>query len=111
MSKSKYQFTEDMNEISGFGGGYEAGCRAMIVAGMEWFDLNPTATPKYKGYKEVFGICMEDNTDAKALSAAMIKACHDCTGAMHHCCVMHVFKAREMGWGAYCTESRKRRAA
>ena len=31
----KYQYTDDMGEISGFGEGYEATCRAMVVAGLE----------------------------------------------------------------------------
>ena len=34
---SKYQYTDDMAEISGFGGGYESTCRAMVAAGLRQF--------------------------------------------------------------------------
>ena len=43
---SKYVYTDNMSEISGFGGGYEAACRAMVVAGLEHLDANPQADRK-----------------------------------------------------------------
>lgn len=33
----RISFTEDMNEVTGFGGFYERCCRAAIVAGTEWW--------------------------------------------------------------------------
>ena len=34
-----------MDEVSGFGGKYEATVRSMIRAGLEWWDAHPTARP------------------------------------------------------------------
>jgi hypothetical protein len=39
----RWTFDEGMREISGFGGGYEASCRAMLKAGGEWADAHPDA--------------------------------------------------------------------
>jgi hypothetical protein len=110
----KYVFTDDMREISGFGGGYEAACRAMVVAGLEWFDAHPAAKPEFHGFKGVYGILAEDNDDAKALSKAMVAAAEPlggATGAMHQATVAHALKIREMGWDWYVVEMRKMRAA
>lgn len=109
---SKYQFTADMAEISGFGGGYEQTCRNMVTAGLDWWDAHPEADPEYHGYKEVFGVLTEDNADAKALSEAVVAAAnHDCTGAMHQGSIAHVFAARRFGWETYCAEMRRRKRA
>jgi len=40
---SKYKYTDDMGEISGFGGGYEQTCRNMVIAGIESFESSPEA--------------------------------------------------------------------
>ncbi|KKK72152.1 hypothetical protein LCGC14_2906720, partial [marine sediment metagenome] len=29
------EYTDDMSELSGFGGGYEANCRAMVLGGLK----------------------------------------------------------------------------
>jgi len=108
---SKYIYTDDMDEISGFGGGYEKACRDMVVAGLKWLDAHPTAEPKFHGYKDVYGICMEDNQDAKDLSSAMVKAADDCTGAMHQATVSRVLWIRRNGWDKYVAECRKQEAA
>lgn len=105
---SKYQFVENMAEISGFGGGYEQGCRDMVVAGLEWLDERPGADPQFHGYKNVYGIIMEDNQDAKDLTAAMIAVCDGCTGAMHQATVSHVLWIRKHGWEKYVQDSVKR---
>jgi hypothetical protein len=106
---SKYKWTDDMREISGFGGGYEATCRAMVTAGLEWFDSHPQADPRFHGYQNITGIIIDDNNDAKELSAAMTDKSitnGDCTGAMHQFSMMHVFRIRKIGWERYCKESR-----
>lgn len=104
---SKYVFTDEMAEISGFGGNYEAACRRMIVAGLEWLDSHPEADPKFHGYKDVFGILTEDNDDAKALSNAITKDEPDITGAMHQAAIQHIIwikknnKEGKSGWERY----------
>jgi hypothetical protein len=65
MQAEPRQFTDDMREISGFGGGYEQQCRAMVLAGLDWLDAHPDADPKFHGYSGVYGIATEDNDDAK----------------------------------------------
>ena len=108
---SKYVYTDDMSEISGFGGGYESACRAMVVAGLEHLDANPHADPQFHGYQGIYGSITEDNADAKALSEAVVKAANgDCTGAMHQAAISHVLWIRENGWDRYCAESRERQA-
>lgn len=105
---SRYLFTDDMSEISGFGGGYEQTCRNMVAAGMEWFDANPEAAPRFKGNESIYGVILEDNEDAKALSAAVVGAADgDCTGAMHQAVISHCFYARKNGWEKYCEAMRE----
>lgn len=109
----RYEWTADMREISGFGGGYEAACRAMVVAGLEWWDAHPKADPKFRSYRNVTGICTEDNDDASALSAAMVAVTQSeggCTGAMHQYAVAHVIEARRMGWDVYAAKLRELKA-
>ncbi len=100
----KYNFTPEMGEISGFGGGYEDTCRSMLNAGLEWFDEHPEADPQFHGFKNVFGIVIEDNEDAKALSKAVTDVTNDCTGAMHQAVISHIFAIRKIGWDAYVTK-------
>ena len=101
-----------MSELSGFGGGYEATCRAMVVAGLEHLDANPKADPQFRGYKNIYGIITEENADGKALSDAVVKAANgDCTGAMQQAAISHILWIRKNGWDRYCAESRERRIA
>jgi len=99
---SKYVYTDKMDEISGFGGGYEDTCRAMVIAGLEWWDDNPDADPVFKGFKDVYGIIMDENDDAKALSKAVLDGSGgDCTGAMHQATISHIMVIRKEGWDWY----------
>ena len=104
MMAEDYVFEEGMAEISGFGGGYEAACQRMIVAGMKWFDENPDADPHFRGYENVYGIICDENEDAKALSKAVMGAVEDCTGAMHQATIGHILRAHQRGWDAYVIE-------
>lgn len=98
---AKYKFTDEMDEISGFGGGYEKCCRAMLDAGLQWLDANPDAEPKFKGNSNVYGVIIEDNDDAKALSDAVVSVTDEATGAMHQATVGHCLWIRANGWDAY----------
>lgn len=102
MSTSKYQFTPAMQEISGFGGGYEETCRRMLAAALTWLDEHPEADPKFAGYKDVYGVISDENDDAKALSKAAVDASGgDCTGAMHQAIISSAMWIREHGWDKY----------
>ena len=98
---ARYKFKEGMGEISGFGGSYEKACRAMLDAGLRWFDDNPDANPQYKGFEGVYGILSEDNEDAKALSSAVTSVVDNCTGAMHQAVASSVLFIRKNGWDKY----------
>lgn len=99
------EWTQEMDEISGFGGGYEDSCRAMVIAGLEWFDEHPDADPQFHGFKGFYGIIQEDNEDAEELTKVVVAACKDgATGAMHQATIGHILHIKEVGWERYCEE-------
>lgn len=129
------EWTADMGEISGFGGGYEAACRAMVKAAVEYWEeqdrlenapelqmARASGTqkhfdPLYRGFKGVFGLMESDNADAKALDEAMMNATladgvtvreAGPTGAMHQAAVSHVFAFRKLGPDEYRKQLRAR---
>lgn len=113
------EWAEDMGEISGMGGSYEAGCRAMVLAGIRWLDEHPKADPCFKGFKNVFGFIADDNDDAKALTKAImdaeivddgkrIRCGEQATGAMHHATVQHCLAYKRLGWEEYSRQLRER---
>lgn len=113
----KYEWVEGMGEISGFGtmgeGGqrYEEACSKMLLAGLLWLDEHPTADPQFKGFEGVFGVLLDDNDDAKALSKAVTAPVPDCSGAMHQAAIQHCLFVE---LGAESTEEQRaaaRRAA
>ena len=102
----KYQYTEDMREISGFGGSYEAACRAMVVAGLEWLDKKAEAVPEFSTYENIYGVINAENEDAKELRRVMAEAAgDDPTGAMMQATIGHVLWIKKNGWDKYCEEA------
>ena len=102
---TKYEYTSTMKEISGFGGGYENTCRAMVVAGLEWWDANPDADPKWGEFKNIYGLTTEENEDAKTLQNVMNEAAkNDCTGAMMQATMSHVLYIHKNGWEKYVSD-------
>lgn len=99
---TKYQYTPEMNEISGFGGGYEAVCRKMVIAGLEWADMKGDANPSWKESPNIVGITIDENEDAKAMQKVMFAAAdNDCTGAMMQAAMNHVLYVLKNGWDKY----------
>lgn len=111
--------TVDMTEISGFGGNYEAGCRAMVLAGVEWLATHPDAKPSWSNPRGLIGVDLDENDDCKAMEEAMLAAPltidgknttvneYGATGAMMQFSKRHVMRAHRVGWDAYCKESRE----
>ncbi|MDP2364361.1 MAG: hypothetical protein Q8M94_11420 [Ignavibacteria bacterium] len=100
-----YIFNKDMGEISGLGGPYEECCRAMLKSGLEWWDTFPDANPEYYGFKNVYGICVCNNNDARDLDRAIhMGANWDMTGAMHQAVVNTILWIHKNGWDAYVKE-------
>ena len=104
----KYKFTDKMREISGLGGCYEHTCRLMVIAGMSWWDENPSAQPRFKQFKNFYGITTDENKDVQKMNSAMIAAANnDCTGAMLQVTTNHVLYAHKNGWDKYVEEMEK----
>ena len=100
---------ESMGEISGMGGGYEAVCRAMVLAGIEWLDAHPSADPQFTGFKNIYGVVSEENADAGALTNAILAASGgEATGAMHHASVSHCLAYKRLGWDEYRRQLQER---
>lgn len=103
-----YRHTEDMGEISGFGGGYESCCQDMLEAGVQWITEHPDCDLKGHGFKGVTGIFVEDSPDAEALALVSTNAAKgEATGAMHEAVMRRLFFIRYNGWEKYCDEIRK----
>lgn len=116
----KREWSEDMGEISGFGGSYEAGCRAAVLAGIDWIDEHPECVLRLSGYEGVYGLVNEETKDTKKLWEAMAAAKvtmddgkestvgAEATGAIHHATMMHCLAYKELGWEEYCRQMRER---
>ena len=86
-------------EISGFGGGYEIACQPMLKQGVDYLTDHPNLDPQFHGFKGLFGICMEDNADAKALTKAVLfEVPGGPTGAMHQAVIGHLMRISQVGW-------------
>lgn len=101
-----YRHTEDMGEISGFGGGYEQGCQDMLEAGCKWLEHNKSAKLEAHSYSNVYGLLIPDSDDAKELEKVVLAACEGCSGAMHYAVMSRLFYIAKNGWDRYCQELR-----
>lgn len=109
-----FEWTEDMREISGFGGQYERACRAMVSAGCAWWSEHPDADPQFRGNQGIYGLITEENDGAEALGKVIEDATKSeggCTGAMYQAAINHIFAWRNFGsWLAYQRAMREERA-
>lgn len=107
----EYQWRPEMREISGFGNGYEETCRRMIQRGLEWFDKNSEADPRFVGYENIHGLTGTTNKDAEKLQKVCIKAAEEIlsgpSGMQLQAAIEHIFWARKVGWEQYCKEMSK----
>lgn len=96
-----YEWEDGMGEISGFGGGYEAACRAMVKAGCEFLDSRPDLSPSFQESPQIFGVTLPDD-QMKLVEEVMLAASGgDCTGAMMHACSRAVLAIKAKGWDWY----------
>ena len=100
---SKYEFTNEMGEISGFGGDYEQACRKMVIAGVEYLEKNKNIDFSFKEYENIYGILAETSEDTDKIIKAMIAANDDfgATGGMVQATLNHVKFIYEKGWNKY----------
>lgn len=98
----RYRHTEEMGEISGFGGGYEEACQDMLEAGVKWLLANKPESLVMKESPNIFGIILTEGDEAEALSKAVIDASGgEATGAMHHAVMSRLHYINANGWDAY----------
>ena len=88
--RAKCPWTDEMGEISGFGGGYENACREMVYAGLVWL-----------ADRTDVDLSSRETADVKALDAALLAACPDCSGAMHGAAMSAVCFIAKQGWAKY----------
>lgn len=105
---SKYVFPEDMPEV--VGNGHEEVFRRMVIAGLEWFDANPNADPRFES--DVFG-CR--NEDARTLEGVVLKAYGHTAEAPKlilpaMLALRHILWVQANGWEAYVTSMRRVKA-
>jgi len=97
-------------DISGFGGGYEATCQAMLIAGMEWLKEHPSFTFEgYKAYRNITGIVVPPETQlAKELDDILLKAARDdMTGAQHQAVISHLAYIQAHGHEQWLEDAKK----
>lgn len=102
-----YEWQEGMREITGMGEKLDKECQKMFKAGMEWFDRNPDADPKFSHNPEIFGIVWGENEDAQALHDAIVAAVDDCSGAAFQVTLGHILQCHKNGWEWYVAEMKK----
>lgn len=98
---AKMDFTDDMQELSGFGGGYEAACRRMMFASLAYLRGNDIVLDPdlpLPGH-------VREGMETAALSVEP-----DCSGAMMGAAVSHAASIHVRGWEAYAASSRARKA-
>lgn len=100
---SPFKFTDEMNEVSGYGGAYEDACRAAVCAGAAWFAAHPDADP-------IFVDGLPHNDDAEAIAAAIGNTAFTSENstlgdflskAMFSMVMFHVYYIAKHGWNAY----------
>jgi hypothetical protein len=108
-----FEFTEQMNEISGYGGAYERACRAAVCSGARWFAHHMTAHPQFGRWTMAHGLVNPINMDAHALLAAIedtdfirddgvhVPLAEQMTREMTQIALYHVLYIAKKGWNAY----------
>ena len=103
----QYKHTDDMGEISGFGGGYEEVCQQMLHNGVKFLSERSGTDVRVLENPSIFGIVKLEGEDAQALEEAVMDGIDDATGAMHHAVMTRLALINKNGWDKYCEELRK----
>ena len=102
-----YNWTEDMREISGFGGIYENNCRKIISESLKWIDENNKKI-SIANYQQIYGVSRLDS-NAQELEVYLASLGLNYTGAMLQACFNHIMLIQEIGWEEYKKQSRERK--
>lgn len=110
-----FEFTDDMNEISGLGGAHERALRTAVVSGAKWWLLHPEADPIIEGDES---LCKGGNPDGEALLRAVNETIFTgddgvkvplenvLTPSMYYAAMYHIVWIGEHGWDNYATAMR-----
>ena len=94
-------------DISGMGGGYEAGCQLMLLRGLNYLKEHPDFDfGEYKSYRNVYGIC-EGSDRTKELDEIITTGVKP-SGAMHQFVISHLAYIHKYGHDAWIAEAEKR---
>lgn len=107
----KKEYTEEFDEISGFGGEYEQACRTMVLTGIEFCENNKIESKDLEAQflKDGFGLIRPEND----LTEKVMKAMADCLGeepptvAMMQACFIHLHFIMANGWESYKNKMKK----
>lgn len=118
MNGIDFEYTEDMNEITGLGSDYERGCRTGVLAGMRWVIEHPGAEPAINGYSGEDGWLQPQNMAGTSLLAAIEAAPFTLDNGTKLCLgelltpnqylfvLQHIGFIAQMGWDAYAQKMR-----
>jgi hypothetical protein len=110
-----FEFTDDMNEISGLGGAHERALRAAVLAGARWWVIHPEGDPIIEGDDKE---CCGTNADGRSLMRAVNETIFTCddgvkvplstvfTPAMYYAAMYHIVWIGEHGWDHYARAMR-----
>lgn len=94
-------------DISGFGGGYEAGCQKMLLNGLKYLKEHPIFDFEvYKTNPQVFGLCIGEGESSEALDKAINDGVEP-SGAMHHAVISHLAYIHKHGYEGWLEKARK----
>ncbi|MBA7700649.1 hypothetical protein ES703_109371 [subsurface metagenome] len=93
-------------DISGMGGGYEAGCQLMLLRGLKYLKEHPDFDfSVYKSFKNIYGICEGEGDKAKELDEVITKGVEP-SGAMHQAVISHLAYIHKHGHDAWIAEAK-----
>lgn len=110
-----YRWTDDMDEVSGFGTHYEECCRYMVTMMLNWLDHHKDkALPEYSGFKNVYGLTQEENQTAKELRDYILKDVEEYfgrewgpSGAQYQATTSTVLWIKKHSWDEYAKIKRE----
>jgi len=101
----RYDWINEIGEISGFGGEYEESCRQMVTAGLKWLEQNEGPSTEFSTGDNVFAQIDEEADATDELRTHMVSAVDmDPSPSMLHLCLKHTLYANEIGWEGHVTQ-------
>lgn len=119
----EFDFTDDMDQISGVGGDYERACRAAVQTGSMWVALHPSEQPKVEGVtggaNDGPGVVFAANPSGESFlstiretaftmeSGRTLKLGDVLTSQQYLLVLTHIGMIAELGWNSYAAVMRR----